>query len=173
MDEIKLIVEKIDKNAPLPVRKNPGDSGLDVTFNSLIKVFKHAGGNGEVEIVDDDKLKKQMDGKQLELQYLERALIGTGIKATVGEGFEIQVRPRSGLALKQGLSVVNTPGTIDAGYRDEICVIVVNLSRKAQRITMGDRIAQLVVAPVILCDVVEGKLDDLDRGGGFGSTGIA
>ncbi len=171
MSEVKLIVEKIDKNAPLPVRKHPGDSGLDVTFNSLIKVFKHAGGNGETEVSDDKQLKKLIDDKTLELQYLERALIGTGIKATVGPGYEIQVRPRSGLALKQGLSVCNTPGTIDAGYRDEICVIIVNLSRKAQRITIGDRIAQLVVSPVILCDVVEGKLDDVDRGGGFGSTG--
>ena len=93
MSEVKLIVEKVDKKAALPVRKNSGDSGLDITFNSLIKVFKHAGGNGETEYSEDEKLKKLMDGKILELQYLERALIGTGIKATVGQGY-----PRDGRA---------------------------------------------------------------------------
>jgi dUTP pyrophosphatase len=167
----KMIVEKCFPDAPIPKRANPTDSGLDVTFHNLKRVYKHAGGNGEVLFEKDEKLTELMDGKELELQYLERALIGTGIKATVGPGYEIQVRPRSGLALKQGLTVCNTPGTIDAAYRDEIGVIIVNLSRKAQKITMGDRIAQLVVIPVELCDVVEGKLDDVNRGGGFGSSG--
>ena len=167
----KLIVEKIFKDAPLPVRKNPTDSGLDVTFHNLKRVYKHSGGNGETPMETEKALASVMDGKELELQYLERALIGTGIKATVGPGYEIQVRSRSGLALKQGLVVGNQPGTIDCGYRSEIGVILINLSRKAQKIKMGDRIAQLVVTPVELCDVEEGKLDDIDRGGGFGSTG--
>lgn len=168
----KLIVEKCYVDAPIPKRANPTDSGLDVIFHNLKRVYKHAGGNGEIMIEDDEKLKSQMDGKELELQYLERALIGTGIKATVGKGYEIQVRPRSGLALKNGLTVLNTPGTIDAAYRDEIGIIIINLSRKAQKIKMGDRIAQLVIAPVELCDVEEGKLDDVNRGGGFGSSGV-
>lgn len=167
----KLIVEKIYPNAILPVRKNKGDSGLDITFNNLIRVYRHIGGNSEREISDDKILQKHLDGNTLTLQYLERALLGTGLKATVGEGYEIQVRPRSGLALNHGLTVLNTPGTIDAGYRNEICAILVNLSRKEQSIKIGDRIAQLVIAPVILCDVVEGNLDTFDRGGGFGSTG--
>lgn len=166
-----MIVEKCYADAPIPKRANPTDSGLDVTFHNLKRVYTHSGGNGETLVENDEKLKTLMDGKELELQYLERALIGTGIKATVGPGYEIQVRPRSGLALKQGLSICNTPGTIDAAYRDEIGVIIVNLSRKAQKIKMGDRIAQLVVVPVELCDVEEGKLDDVNRGGGFGSSG--
>lgn len=167
----KLIVEKCYPDAQIPKRANPTDSGLDVIFHNLKRVYRHAGSNGEVLIEQDNRLIETMDGKELELQYLERALIGTGIKATVGAGYEIQVRPRSGLALKQGLTVLNTPGTIDAAYRDEIGVIVVNLSRKAQQIKMGDRIAQLVVTSVELCDIEEGKLDDVNRGGGFGSSG--
>ena len=168
---IKLTVEKVFPNAELPVRKNAGDVGLDVTFHNLKKVFRHIGGNSEQVIESDDVLKKQLIDGYLELQYLERALIGTGIKATVGPEYEIQVRPRSGLALKNGITVLNTPGTIDPGYRDEIGVILINLSRKAQRISFGDRIAQLVVQPIVACEVVEGKLDNVDRGGGFGSSG--
>ena len=75
----KLIVEKCYPDAPLPKRANPTDSGLDVTFHNLKRVYKHAGGNGETLIEDNDKLQKFMDGNELELQYLERALIGTGI----------------------------------------------------------------------------------------------
>jgi dUTP pyrophosphatase len=169
---MKLIVEKVYPNAILPVQKNLNDVGLDVSFHNLKKVYKHIGSNSELAVEDDEKLKKLMNGTVLELQYLERALIGTGIKATVGPGYEIQVRPRSGLALKNGLTVLNTPGTIDPGYRDEIGVIIINLSRKVQTLTFGDRIAQLVVKPVVECEIVEGKLDNIDRGGGFGSTGV-
>lgn len=167
---VKLVVEKCYPDAPIPKRANPTDSGLDVTFHNLKKVYKHFGGNGEM-IIDGDRLTKIVDTNDFELQYLERALIGTGIKATVGPGYEIQVRPRSGLALNQGLTVCNSPGTVDAAYRDEIGVILINLSRKAQRIKIGDRIAQLVVVPVELCEVEEGKLDNISRGGGFGSSG--
>jgi len=118
-------------------------------------------------------LQQFMDGNTLKLPFGFRALLGTGLKATVGPGFEIQVRPRSGLALKQGLTVLNTPGTIDESYRDEISVIVINLSRQDQTLTFGDRIAQLVVAPVVLCDVAEvPELGGNDRQGGFGSSGL-
>ena len=91
---------------------------------------------------------------------------------TVGEGYEIQVRPRSGLALKQGLTVVNTPGTIDEAYRNEVGVIIMNTSRQTQHIKLGDRIAQIVPKKVELLEVVEEKLDDnTERGqGGFGSS---
>jgi dUTP pyrophosphatase len=171
MEEVKLYVEKVFPNATLPKRANPTDSGLDVTFNNIKRIYRHIGGNNEYLIESDEKLGEVIKQGYLELQYLERALIGTGIKATVGPGYEIQVRPRSGLALKQGLGVCNAPGTIDCNYRDEIGVIVINYSRKVQKIALGDRIAQLVVAPVILCDVIETKLDSVDRGGGFGSSG--
>lgn len=109
----------------------------------------------------------------VELASMERRLIPTGLYLALPKGYEGQVRPRSGLALKKGLSVLNAPGTIDADYRGEIGVILVNLSAEKQRIEHGDRIAQLVVAA---CEKVAWQpaeqLEDTSRGkGGFGSTG--
>jgi len=102
-----------------------------------------------------------------------RAAVGTGLAVAIPPGYEIQVRPRSGLALKHGISVPNTPGTIDSDYRGELKVILINHSEDNFTIHRGDRIAQLVVSPVTLAvwDEVE-VLDDTARGsGGFGSTG--
>lgn len=102
-----------------------------------------------------------------------RAAVGTGLAVAIPPGYEIQVRPRSGLALKHGISVPNTPGTIDSDYRGELKVILINHSEDNFTIQRGDRIAQLVVSPVTLAvwDEVE-VLDDTARGsGGFGSTG--
>lgn len=101
------------------------------------------------------------------------ALVPTGIYMALPEGFEAQVRPRSGLALKYGISVANAPGTIDADYRGEVGVIIVNLGTAAFEITRGMRIAQMVIAPVTRADVsVVSELPDSARGaGGFGSTG--
>ena len=102
-----------------------------------------------------------------------RALIPTGIAIALPPEYEAQVRPRSGLAVRQGLTVLNTPGTIDADYRGEVQVLLVNLGQETVSITRGMRIAQLVVAPVSRARLVESKtLDDTSRGGGgFGSTG--
>lgn len=107
------------------------------------------------------------------LGSLERKLIPTGLFIELPEGFEAQVRPRSGLALKQGISVVNTPGTIDADYRGEIGVVLINLSNEEVTITDGERIAQLVVARYERVKWVETEnLNETERGaGGFGSTG--
>ena len=104
---------------------------------------------------------------------LQRVSLPTGIALAIPQGFEGQVRPRSGLALKHGLSMVNTPGTIDADYRGEIKVILINLGQEALRIAPGDRIAQLVIAPVIQAELMEvASLPETGRGaGGFGSTG--
>jgi dUTP pyrophosphatase len=101
------------------------------------------------------------------------ALVPTGIYMALPEGFEAQVRPRSGLALKYGISVANAPGTIDADYRGEVGVIIVNLGTAAFEISRGMRIAQMVIAPVTRADVsVVSELPDSARGaGGFGSTG--
>ena len=168
-----LKIQKIVKDAKMPVKANPTDSGFDLFFNNVKRIYKHIGGNAEYLFEKDEDLKKflDMDGS-LELPFGYRALIGTGIKATVGPGFELQIRPRSGMALDQGLTILNTPGTVDEAYRDEICVIMINLSRKNQNIKFGDRIAQLVVAPVVLCDIKEvNDLGGNDRKGGFGSTG--
>ncbi len=102
-----------------------------------------------------------------------RGLVPTGFAIALPEGFEAQVRPRSGLAVRHGVTVLNTPGTIDADYRGEIQVILVNLGAEPFTVTRGLRIAQLVVAPVARASVIEADaLDDTARGaGGFGSTG--
>lgn len=102
-----------------------------------------------------------------------RVLVPTGLAVAIPVGFEGQVRPRSGWALRAGITVLNAPGTIDADYRGEIQVLLVNLGREAVTISRGDRVAQLVVAPVIRITWVEAaELDDTARGGGgFGSTG--
>ncbi len=103
------------------------------------------------------------------------AIVPTGLAIAIPNGYEGQVRPRSGLATKRGLTVPNAPGTIDADYRGELRVALINLSKEPQTIYHGDRIAQLVIAAVAMCEVV--VVDDLDetvRGvGGFGSTGLA
>tara|TARA_B100000676_G_scaffold297384_1_gene338988 strand:+ start:2246 stop:2704 length:459 start_codon:yes stop_codon:yes gene_type:complete len=105
----------------------------------------------------------------------ERTLIPTGIALSLPRGYEAQIRPRSGLALKNGLTLLNTPGTIDADYRGEIGVILANLGQETFVVERGMRIAQMVVAPVsqVSWNAVE-ALDDSERGaGGFGSTGTA
>jgi len=102
-----------------------------------------------------------------------RHAVATGLALAIPQGYEIQVRPRSGLALKHGITVPNTPGTIDSDYRGEIKVILINLGQEAFTIQRGERIAQLVLAPVtrLVWQAVE-ALDETDRGaGGFGSTG--
>ncbi|BEV09658.1 dUTP diphosphatase [Asticcacaulis sp. DW145] len=113
------------------------------------------------------------DGEVVTLKPLGRALIPTGLKVAVPLGFEVQVRPRSGLALKHGITCLNSPGTVDSDYRGEIGVILINLGTEDFEIHRGDRIAQMVVArhARIEWEVVE-SLDDTERGaGGFGSTG--
>lgn len=106
------------------------------------------------------------------LGSLERVLVPTGIKMEIPMGYEVQVRPRSGLALKHGISMANTPGTIDSDYRGEIGVIMINLSKENFVINPGERIAQLVLGKVYQMDLVEGELSVTERGeGGFGHTG--
>jgi dUTP pyrophosphatase len=108
------------------------------------------------------------------LQPLERAIVPTGLHIALEVGYEAQVRPRSGLAAKKGISVLNAPGTVDADYRGDIGVILVNLSNEAFEVCDGDRIAQLVIAKHERADWAEVEvLSETDRGqGGFGSTGV-
>ena len=109
----------------------------------------------------------------IELAPGGRALIPTGIRIALAADHEAQVRPRSGLALKQGLTILNAPGTIDADYRGEIGVILINHSSAPAAINRGDRIAQLVIAPIARIAWREEPLDETARGtGGFGSTGV-
>jgi dUTP pyrophosphatase len=110
----------------------------------------------------------------LTLKVGKRHAVATGLAFAIPHGFEVQVRPRSGLALKHGITCLNTPGTIDSDYRGEVKVILANLGDEDFVIQRGDRIAQLVVAPVTHAAMVEVEtLDDTARGaGGFGSTGV-
>ncbi|MFN3911534.1 dUTP diphosphatase [Hyphomonas sp.] len=113
------------------------------------------------------------EGEPVTLKPGERAMVATGLSVAIPEGYEIQVRPRSGLAAKHGLTCLNTPGTIDSDYRGEIKVILINLGAEAFVIQRGERIAQLVLAPVTRLAWSEvDTLDETARGaGGFGSTG--
>ncbi len=114
-----------------------------------------------------------VDQAALTLTPFGRALVPTGLRMAIPSGFEVQIRPRSGLALKHGVTLANAPGTIDSDYRGPLGVILINLGESEFTVTHGMRIAQMVVAPVVQAnfDVVE-TLDDTARGaGGFGSTG--
>ncbi len=118
-------------------------------------------------------VRAQLEGKSLLLKKGERALIPTGLSFEIPVGYEIQARPRSGWAAKQGLTVLNTPGTIDADYRGEVKVIVVNLGQEDVEIFDQDRCAQFVIAPIYQAQFeLSEELSSTDRGaGGFGSTG--
>lgn len=112
--------------------------------------------------------------EDLVVQPMERVLVPTGFCIAIPEGYEGQVRPRSGLALKNGITVLNSPGTIDADYRGELKVILINMGQETFTITRGMRIAQLVIAPVSAVHSIQvDVLEDTARGdGGFGSTGV-
>ena len=144
---VKILVKKINyKHKGLPKYETVGSSGLDLIAN-----------------ID----------KEIILKPNERTLVPTGLSVAIPENYEIQVRPRSGLAAKNGISVLNTPGTVDADYRGEIKVILINLSLENFKIEPGQRIAQVVLCPVVKAELVEvDTLPESVRGsGGFGSTG--
>lgn len=139
----------------------------------IINQSKHATPNYETEGAAGMDLRANIKDS-ITLKPLERAIIKTGLFIALPIGFEAQVRPRSGLAAKQGITVLNSPGTIDADYRGEIGVILVNLSNELFTINDGERIAQLVIAKHARANWQEvAVLDETDRGaGGFGSTGV-
>ena len=145
---MKLRIKRLEgNNLELPKYKTEGSAGMDLTA-----------------CIDENII----------LKPLERKLIKTGIAIALANNYEAQVRPRSGLALKNGISVLNTPGTIDADYRGEIGVILINLSNEDFVVERGMRIAQLVISPIVQAELVEvEELDETLRGqGGFGSTGV-
>lgn len=137
--------KKVHPDAVLPSYAHPSDAGMDLRS------------------VDD-----------LTLAPGQRALVHTGLVMQLPPLYEAQVRPRSGLALKNGVTVLNTPGTIDSGYRGEVGVILINLGHAAFDVRKGDKIAQMVIAPVTQPNIEETDVvDETDRGsGGFGSTGV-
>tara|TARA_B100001093_G_scaffold457279_1_gene468873 strand:- start:80 stop:520 length:441 start_codon:yes stop_codon:yes gene_type:complete len=143
----KILIKKLSKNITLPKYETDGSSGMDLAANI----------ENEIEI---------SPGKT--------AIIPTGLAVSIPKNFEIQIRPRSGLAAKNQISVLNTPGTIDADYRGELKVILINLGEKKFKIEKGLRIAQMVLCPVTRATLKEVDiLEETERGaGGFGSTGI-
>lgn len=138
----------------------------------VINQSKHDLPSYETEASAGLDLKANLD-ESFTLQPLERTLVKTGLFLEIPKGYEAQVRPRSGLALKKGITVLNSPGTIDADYRGEVGVILVNISQSPFVIEDGDRIAQLVFAEVVQAEwELTKELSQTDRGeGGFGSTG--
>jgi len=142
----EILIKRLSKNIILPKYETSGSSGLDLSANIKTSVKIEPG---------------------------ETTIIPTGISVSIPKNFEIQIRPRSGLAAKNQITVLNTPGTIDADYRGEIKVILINLSKETFVVENGARIAQMVMCPVIKAKLKE--VDDLsktERGkGGFGSTG--
>jgi dUTP pyrophosphatase len=140
-----------DPLVPLPAYQTAGSAGADICAN----------------------LPVEMRAAGFVLQPMERAIVPTGLRVAIPEGFEMQIRPRSGLALKHGITLPNTPGTIDSDYRGPLGVALVNLGAAPYVVSHGDRIAQCVIAPVLQAgfEVVD-DLDTTARGaGGFGSTG--
>lgn len=136
--------KRIHPDAELPGYAHEGDAGMDL--KSVEDVVLPPGG---------------------------RVLVHTGLVMELPSGYEAQVRPRSGLALRHGVTVLNTPGTVDAGYRGEIGVILANFGSDGYAVKKGDKVAQMVIAPVTRADVAEvSSVDETERGGGgFGSTG--
>jgi len=158
------------------------ESSLDMARDK-VKIKLRYVNNGDTEdlsykYLDDSGMDLRANLKSsLVLKPSERILVPTGIHFELPESMEIQVRPRSGLAIKNGITVLNTPGTVDRGYSGEIKVILINLGKERFEINHGDRIAQAVISPVISGRwsklIKVNSLNDSDRGdGGFGSTGI-
>lgn len=145
---------------------------LELLPVQIINKSKHANPEYATELSAGMDLSANLECP-IVLKPLERALVPTGIYIALPAGYEAQVRPRSGLAIKKGITVLNSPGTVDADYRGEIKVILVNLSNEEWICNDGERIAQLVVAKHETADWIDvDKLDDTERGtGGFGHTG--
>jgi len=143
---VKILVKKFNKNINIPTYKTSGSSGMDLVANIKKKIT-----------INPNKIR----------------LIPTGISVAIPKNYEIQIRPRSGLAANKGITVLNTPGTIDSDYRGEIKIILINLSKKPFVVKLGERIAQMVLCPVTKAKLKEVKnLPKTLRGkGGFGSTG--
>jgi dUTP pyrophosphatase len=142
---MNLKILKLDKSAIIPKYEHPNDAGLD-----LFSI------------------------EEVEIPAGESRLIHTGISIELPEGTEAQIRPKSGLALKHQITVLNTPGTVDAGYRGEVGVILINHGKSPFKVEIGMKVAQMVITPVIQVEVEEvDSLSSTSRGtGGFGSTGI-
>ena len=142
----EILIKRLSKNIPLPKYETTGSSGMDLSAN-----------------IEDD----------IEIAPGKSSIIPTGLAISIPKNFEIQIRPRSGLAAKNQITVLNTPGTIDADYRGELKVILINLGKNGFKVEKGLRIAQMILCPVVKATFKEvEELEETIRGsGGFGSTG--
>lgn len=147
------------QNPNIKIQKLPHGEGIDLPFYATT----HAAGADLRAAIAEDVI----------IEPGEKALIKTGFAMALPDNFEAQIRPRSGLALKHGITVLNSPGTIDADYRGEIGVILINHGKEGFRVQRGDRIAQMIIAPFVQADFQSvDSLDETERGtGGFGSSG--
>ena len=143
---VKILVKKFDKDVKLPAYKTSGSSGMDLVAYTKNKINIKPG---------------------------KTAIVPTGVRVAIPKNYEMQIRPRSGLAAKKGISVLNTPGTVDSDYRGEIKIILINLSKKLFVVNSGDRVAQMVLCPVTKAKLKEVKTLPITVRGkkGFGSTG--
>jgi dUTP pyrophosphatase len=143
---VKIQIKKLSTSVSIPKYETSGSSGMDIAAQIEKNIIINPG---------------------------EKAIVATGFAVSIPRGYEVQIRPRSGLAAKKNITVLNTPGTIDADYRGEVKVILINLGKESFIIENGERIAQMVVCPVVQADLEEVKeLSSTERGlGGFGSTG--
>lgn len=146
MEKISVKILKLNENVNTPCYQTAGAAGMDLC--AFIK-------------------------EPITLKPLERKLIPTGFKMELPQGYEAQIRPRSGMSIKHGITLINCVGTIDEDYRGEVCIPIVNISNEEFTINNGDRIAQMVISPVTKAKIiVSTELSDTSRGeGGFGSTG--
>jgi len=161
----KLIIpfKKTNKDATLPITSKKGDAGADARISGFKQIVNE---NGNKELIE-------LNTDTYTLKPLERIGCPLGFATSIPEGYYFKVVPRSGLALWEGISIVNSPGTIDSGYRNEWMAIVVNLSNKDVVLKRGDRICQIILGKIYDFEVIEtDTLPDSERGlGGFGSTG--
>lgn len=161
-----------------------GETDMDATARPTVELIREAGADPLIDLpayatsgaAGADiraNLPEDLRARGLVLHPMERRIVPTGLRLAIPQGFEVQLRPRSGLALKHGISLINTPGTIDSDYRGPVGVLLVNLGEAPFVVVHGERIAQMVVAPVVQAGFhVVDALDDTARGaGGFGSTG--
>lgn len=171
MQSIKIKI-KAAPNVKIPEYKTIGSAGADVS--AYLPSSTGSTGSPTAPTSTGSAGSPTPTSAAITLRPLERALIPTGLYFEIPEGFEIQVRPRSGLAIKNGVTCLNTPGTIDSDYRGELKIILINLGSEDFKIENGDRIAQIVVAPVTRGDFeIVPEINETKRGsGGFGSTGV-
>lgn len=175
-NQVRGLVKNLEQSVQSFIRGEGSSSTRQSALELKVKTLDNFKGDlpaYESELASGFDVRAQLV-EPLTLEPGQRSLVPTGLAFEIPHGYEIQARPRSGLAIKKGLSLVNTPGTIDADYRGEVKIILINLGNESVTIEQGERIAQLVLCPVYQARLVQvADINDTKRGaGGFGSTGV-